>query len=98
MITTKSADVNLLHAQRGEELIFVVYEGYEDGYTAVEGNVGLVAMGKDPESLKDSILAVVDQHFSNSFNGIIRMRTFTDRIITAKQTSETFNIKTIHNN
>lgn len=64
-----------------EELIFVVNEVNEGGFTAIEGNIGLVAMGDTEASLHAAIREEVVKFFRGKFSGIVRVRTFTDTIL-----------------
>lgn len=64
-----------------KELIFVVYEAEGNGFTAIEGNIGLVVMGTSEASLRDAIREQVATFFKGKFSGIVRVRTFTDTIL-----------------
>lgn len=71
-----------------KELIFLVLDGCESGYIAIEGNLNLTAKGKDEASLCEAIKEVVNAHFDGSFEGIVRVRTFRDTIFTMNPPSE----------
>lgn len=74
--------MNSIWGKDDQELIFVVFDGYEGGYTALEGNVGLMAMANDEQSLNEAIMQAINAHFKGAFEGILRIRRFTDTIVT----------------
>ncbi|MBK1440499.1 hypothetical protein JHJ32_10920 [Parapedobacter sp. ISTM3] len=64
------------------ELIFVIYRREGGGFTAIEGNFGLVAMGDDELSLKSAVRCQVIEFFKGDFSGTVRLRSFTDTVLT----------------
>lgn len=63
------------------ELVFVVCEANGGAFTAIEGNLGLIAMGDSEESLHTAIREQVNTFFKGRFSGIVRVRTFTDTVL-----------------
>lgn len=66
----------------GNELIFVVMEGQDDAFTAIESNVGIVVFGERIADIRANILLKVQEHFKGEFKGTIRIRQFRDIVIT----------------
>ncbi|WP_257666888.1 hypothetical protein [Parapedobacter tibetensis] len=73
------------HSKITNELIFVLFEGYEGGYTAIEGNVGLVAMGDDDTTLEEAVRYEVEKYYGGTYHGVIRIRKLMDKVITIAQ-------------
>lgn len=59
----------------------MIMEGYEGGQVAIEPNIGLVAFGEDKGELTNDISDKVRQYFKTGFNGIVRLREFSDTVI-----------------
>ncbi|RQP15268.1 MAG: hypothetical protein EAS52_15720 [Parapedobacter sp.] len=73
--------MNEEHSKVHHELIFVVFDGREGGYVAVEGNIGLVAMGDDDDKLQEAVCQEVNSYYKGTFEGTISIRRFVDKIV-----------------
>ena|GEM_PF-3463226 len=63
-----------------DDLVFILFDA-EESYTAIEGRFGLVAFGDTMEGLQAAIIERVNEYFGGRYEGNIRIRQFTDTVI-----------------